>query len=320
MRLPGKTLSTQVVTSMPIPKHKKMNYFLRHWQLYSMIAPGLLFFVIFKYIPLFGSVIAFQNFNVFFGVFESPWVGLQHFVDLFTFPDLIQILRNTLIISFYQLVFGFPAPIILALLLNEVRKMAFKRTIQTVVYLPHFLSWVIVGGLVLNFLSPHSGLLNSVLQELGGKPIYFMMDPKYFRTIVVTSGIWKDVGWGTIIYLAAMASIDKQLYEAAQVDGAGRFRQAMNITVPALLPTIMVLLLLQISGILDLGFEQIYILLNPMVTNVGDVFDTFIYRVGLVGGQFSYTTAIGLFKSIVSFILIVGANKLSKKLTGSSIY
>lgn len=285
-----------------------------------MIAPGLLFFVIFKYIPLFGSVIAFQNFNVFFGVFKSPWVGLQHFVDLFTFPDLIHILRNTLIISFYQLLFGFPAPILLALLLNEIRKMAFKRTIQTIVYLPHFLSWVIVGGLVLNFLSPHSGLLNSVIQELGGKPIYFMMDPKYFRTIVVTSGIWKDVGWGTIIYLAAMASIDKQLYEAAEVDGAGRFRQAVNITLPALLPTIMVLLLLQISGILDLGFEQIYILLNPMVTNVGDVFDTFIYRVGLVGGQFSYTTAIGLFKSIVSFILIVGANKLSKKLTGSSIY
>lgn len=298
----------------------KSNYFIKNWQIYSMIIPGLLYFLIFKYIPLGGIVIAFQDYSIYRGVLESPWVGLKHFYNLFEYPEFYSVLKNTLLISFYQLIFGFPAPIILALLLNEVRKMAFKRTVQTVLYLPHFLSWVIVGGLVISFLSPSTGLVNEVLKLFGVNPIFFVQEPEFFRSIVVSSGIWKEVGWGTIIYLAAMAGINPEMYEAAEVDGAGKFRQAISITLPSILPTIMVLLLLRIGNILDLGFEQIYMLLNPLVRETGEVFDTYIYRVGLLGGQYSYTTAIGLFKSIVGLILLVGANKLSKKMTGNSIY
>ncbi len=319
-----------IITSKEIPlEHpnvkmkaisKKKNYFIKHWPLYSMILPGVLYFLIFKYVPLAGSVIAFQDYNLFKGIFESEFVGFKHFENLFTYPEFSQIFNNTLLISFYQLLFGFPAPIILALLLNEVRKMVFKKTVQTLLYLPHFLSWVIVGGLVINILSPSTGVINEIIRSLGGKEIFFMQEPDYFRSIVVGSGIWKSVGWNTIIYMAALAGINPQLYEAAEVDGAGKFRQAWSITIPLLLPTIMVLLLLQIGHILDLGFEQIYMLLNPLVTETGEVFDTYIYRVGLVGGQFSYTTAIGLFKSVIGLILVVGANKLSKKMTGNSIY
>lgn len=307
-------------TTKEIPIHKNKNYFLKHWQLYSMILPGVLFFIVFKYIPLGGIVIAFQDYNVFNGIFNSPWVGLKHFRNLFEYPEFYEILRNTIFISLYQLILGFPAPIILALLLNEVRKMKFKQTVQTIVYLPHFLSWVIVGGLVISFMSPTTGLINEVIKWFGGEPIFFMQEPQFFRSIIVGSGIWKEIGWGTIIYLAAMAGINPELYEAAEVDGAGKFRQAISITIPSILPTIVVLLLLRIGNILDLGFEQIYMLLNPLVWETGEVFDTYIYRVGLLGGQYSYTTAIGLFKSIVGLILLVGANKLSKRMTGNSIY
>ena len=285
-----------------------------------MIIPGIVYFFIFKYVPLMGSVIAFQDYNIYLGIWASKFVGLKHFHNLFTYPEFYRVLRNTLLISLYQLIFGFPAPIVLALLLNEVRKMVFKRTVQTVLYLPHFLSWVIVGGMVINFLSPSSGLLNEVIKLLGGEPIFFLQEPAFFRSIVVASGIWKEIGWGTIIYLAALAGINPELYEAAEADGAGRFRQAIHISIPCIMPTIIVLLLLRIGNILDLGFEQIYILLNPLVWETGEVFDTYIYRVGLVGGQYSYTTAIGLFKSVVGFILLVGFNQLSKRTTGNSIY
>ena len=302
------------------PPAKKKPYVLKHWQLYSMILPGLVFFIVFKYVPLTGSIIAFQDYNVFKGVFGSPFVGLKHFEALFSYPEFYRVLRNTLLISVYQLLFGFPAPIVLALLLNEVRKMAFKRTVQTILYLPHFLSWVVVGGMVINFLSPSTGLVNEALEWLGFERVYFMQEPAYFRSIVVSSGIWKEVGWNTIIYLAALAGINPELYEAAEVDGAGKFRQALSITIPSILPTVMVLLLLNIGHILDLGFEQIYMLLNPLVREVGEVFDTYIYRVGLLGAQYSYTTAIGIFKSVVGFVLIIGANWLSKKTTGNSLY
>jgi len=298
----------------------RKNYFLKHWQLYSMIFPGLLFFIVFKYIPLAGIWIAFQDYNVFTGIFGSKFVGWKHFQNLFTYPEFFRVLRNTLLISIYQLVYGFPAPIILALFLNEVRKIVFKRIVQTVLYLPHFLSWVIVGGLVINFLSPNSGLLNEVIRMSGREPIFFMQEPAYFRSIVVVSNLWKEVGWGTIIYLAALAGVNPELYEAAEVDGAGKLRQVFSVTLPAILPTIMVLLLLRIGNILDLGFEQVYMLLNPLVAETGEIIDTYIYRVGLLGGQYSYTTAIGLFKSVVGVILVVGANHLSKRLTGNSIY
>jgi putative aldouronate transport system permease protein len=310
-------LDTMHVLKAP-PKRK--NYFLKHWQIYSMIVPGVLYFLIFKYIPLSGSIIAFQDYNIFNGISGSPFVGWKHFDNLFAYPEFYRVLKNTLLISLYQIFYGFPAPIILALLLNEVRKMAFKRVAQTVLYLPHFLSWVIVGGLVINFLSMDSGPVNDLIAFLGGERIFFMQESQFFRTIVVTSGTWKEVGWGTIIYLAALAGINPELYEASEVDGAGKLRQVFSITLPCLLPTIMVLLLLRIGNILDLGFEQIYMLLNPLVRETGEVFDTYIYRVGLIGMQYSYTTAIGLFKSIVGFLLLIGANQLSRRTTGNSIY
>ncbi|NHN29884.1 sugar ABC transporter permease [Paenibacillus sp. S3N08] len=285
-----------------------------------MVLPGLIFFIVFKYIPLAGVVIAFQDYNVFNGIFGSKFVGFKHFYNLFTYPEFLRVLKNTVLISIYQIVLGFPAPIVLAMLMNEVRRIFFKRTVQTILYLPHFLSWVIVGGLVINFLSPSSGMMNDVLRWLGKEPVFFMQEPGYFRSIIVISGIWKEVGWGTIIYLAALAGINPELYEAAEVDGAGKLKQAISITLPSLLPTIMVLLLLRIGNVLDLGFEQVYMLLNPLVTETGEIIDTYIYRIGLLGGQYGYTTAIGLFKSLIGVILVVGANQLSKKTTGNSIY
>ncbi|OXM83644.1 protein lplB [Paenibacillus rigui] len=285
-----------------------------------MVLPGLLFFIIFKYVPLLGTVIAFQDYNVFNGVTGSPFVGLKHFSNLFAYPEFYQVFKNTMLISVYQLVFGFPAPLLLALLLNEVGRTFFKRTFQTLLYLPHFLSWVIVGGLVINILSPSSGLVNELLKLLGIEPIFFLQETSWFRSIIVMSGMWKEVGWGTIIYLAALAGINPELYESADVDGAGKLRQVISITLPSLLPTIMVLMLLRIGSMLDLGFEHIYMLLNPLVTETGEIMDTYIYRIGLLGGQYSYTTAVGLFKSVIGLVLVMGANQLSKKTTGNSLY
>ncbi|MFD0681734.1 MULTISPECIES: ABC transporter permease [unclassified Paenibacillus] len=320
MELRKNSTAPEPAVSIPVTVSKRKSYWYKHWQIYSMVLPGLIYFILFKYIPLTGVVIAFQDYNVFNGIFGSKLVGLKHFYNLFTYPEFMRVLKNTLLISIYQIVLGFPAPIALAMLMNEVRRMFFKRTIQTVLYLPHFLSWVIVGGLVINFLSPSSGMINDILRWMGKEPVFFMQEPGYFRSIVVISAIWKEVGWGTIIYLAALAGINPELYEAAEVDGAGKLKQAFSITLPSLLPTIMVLLLLRVGNVLDLGFEQIYMLLNPLVTETGEIIDTYIYRIGLLGGQYSYTTAIGLFKSLVGVILVVGANQLSKKTTGNSIY
>nr|WP_311764828.1 ABC transporter permease subunit [Paenibacillus agricola] len=320
MELRSKGTVPQRSASTPTAAVKRTPYLLKHWQIYTMVLPGLIFFIVFKYIPLAGVVIAFQDYNVFNGIFGSKFVGFKHFYNLFTYPEFLRVLKNTVLISIYQIVLGFPAPIVLAMLMNEVRRIFFKRTVQTILYLPHFLSWVIVGGLVINFLSPSSGMMNDVLRWLGKEPVFFMQEPGYFRSIIVISGIWKEVGWGTIIYLAALAGINPELYEAAEVDGAGKLKQAISITLPSLLPTIMVLLLLRIGNVLDLGFEQVYMLLNPLVTETGEIIDTYIYRIGLLGGQYGYTTAIGLFKSLIGVILVVGANQLSKKTTGNSIY
>jgi len=308
------------INSYEANKKSRISYFYKNWQLYCMLAPGVLFFLFFKYVPITGSVIAFQDYNIYKGITGSEFVGFKHFLNLFTYPEFSTIFSNTVLISIYQLIFGFPAPIILALLLNEVRKMWFKRTVQTIVYLPHFLSWVIVGGLVINVLSPNYGIVNDLLEQLGFDRIFFMQQPEYFRSIVVASGIWKEVGWNTIIYLAALASINPEMYEAADVDGAGRLRKIVSITLPSLLPTIMILFLLRIGNLLELGFEQIYMLLNPLVAEKGQILDTYIYSIGLLGGQFSYTTAIGIFKSVVGLILILGFNQISKRVTGQTLY
>lgn len=287
--------------------------------LFLIALPAILHLLLFKYIPLLGNVIVFQDYNIFKGIAGSDWVGLKHFIRMFTYPEFYHILRNTLLLSLYSIVFGFPAPLMMALFLNEVRSVRFKKPLQTVLYLPHFLSWVIVGGLFLNLLH-YDGIVNRIAVSLGFTAIDYFTEPVYFRGLLVSIGIWKEIGWGMIIYLAALAGINPNLYEAAMVDGAGRFRQMWSITLPSLLPAIVVLLLLRVGHVLDANVEQILAFLNPLVSDVGEVVDTYIYRVGLLGAQFSYTTAIGVFKSVIGLLLIAGLNYISRKSTGESIY
>jgi putative aldouronate transport system permease protein len=295
-------------------------YYNRYKILYLLSLPGIIYFVVFKYIPLAGSMMAFQNYSIFEGIWKSEWVGLANFQRMFEFADFWRILKNTLAIGFYTLVFGFPIPIILALMMNELRNQLYKRFVQTAVYLPHFLSWVVVGGIVIEILSPTSGVVNHVLTWFGQEPIYFMGEDSHIRTIIVSSGIWRDAGWSTIIYLAAMSGINPDLYEAAQMDGATRWRQTISITIPSIMTTITILFLLQIGNFLDLGFERVFVFLNPLTNSNGDILDTYIYRVGLIQREYSYTTAIGLFKSVIGFVLIVTANTFSKRATGEGLY
>ncbi|ULL19934.1 sugar ABC transporter permease [Paenibacillus sp. H1-7] len=304
-------------TKAPAGKlHSYVNLYLtnvkRHWMLYLMVLPGVLFYLVFKYVPLAGSVIAFQNYQIFKGITGSAWVGLDNFRFIFTYQDFYHVLRNTAMIALYQLVFGFPAPIILALLLNELRIMLAKRVIQSLFYLPHFLSWVVVGGIVFELLSTQ-GVANMVRGWFGLEPILFMQEQAYFRTIVVISSIWKEIGWGTIIYLAAIAGINPNLYEAAVMDGANRWKQTIHITLPVMFPTILVLFLLNIGNFLELGFDQIYNLLTPMTYSVGDIIETYVYRAGVLQGQYSVTTAIGLFQSVIGFTLLWIFNRMARK-------
>ncbi|HBU83908.1 MAG TPA: sugar ABC transporter permease [Paenibacillus sp.] len=295
-------------------------YLWRYRILYLLSVPGILYFFLFKYVPLFGSVIAFQNYNIFKGITGSDWVGLEHFQKMFSHYDFLRILNNTILLGLYDLVIAFPVPILLAILLNEVRMIVFKRLLQTIVYMPHFLSWVVISGIFMGIFSMDAGVVNKALGFLGMQPIYFLGEDSYIRSILIGSGIWRDSGYGTIIFLAAIAGINPDLYEAAEVDGAGRLKQIWSITLPSLLPTIMILLLLHIGKFLDLGFERVFVFLNPLNLESGEILDTYIYKAGLLSQQYSYTTAIGLFKSVVGLMLILLGNFFSKKTTGESLY
>ncbi len=316
----GKIESAAHQAFRPEMKHGLWRYMWKFKALYFLSLPGICYFLLFKYVPLTGSIIAFQDYNIFSGFTGSPWVGFEHFQKMFAHSDFLRILGNTILIGLYDLVFGFPAPIVLALLMNELRVMVYKRIIQTVVYMPHFLSWVIISGIAVGILSPSTGAVNHFIAWLGFEPIYFLGEESYIRTILVGSGIWRDVGWGTIIYLAALAGINPELYEASEIDGANRWKQTLAITLPSLLPTITILFLLKIGDFLDFGFERVWVFLNPLNSNNGEILDTYIYRVGLLNQQYSYTTAIGLFKSVVGLALIMVGNTLSKKATGESLY
>ncbi|WNR47158.1 ABC transporter permease [Paenibacillus roseipurpureus] len=294
--------------------------FWKYKALYLISLPGIIYFIVFKYVPLLGSVIAFQDYNIFDGFTGSKWVGFDNFTRMFAHYDFLNILKNTVLIGVYDLLLGFPAPIILALLLNELRLVVYKRVLQTVVYMPHFLSWVIVSGIAIGILSPSTGAVNHFITWLGFEPIYFLGEESWIRSVLITSGIWRDSGYGTIIYLAALAGINPDLYEASEVDGANRWRQTISITLPSLLPTIMILFLLHIGKFLDFGFERVFVFLNPLNKENGEILDTYIYSQGLLAQQFSYTTAIGLFKAVVGVIFIVTGNLLSKKTTGESLY
>lgn len=290
------------------------NNMLKYWELYLMVIPGVLFFILFKYIPMLGSVIAFKDYGIFQGIIDSPWVGFKHFQEFLSQPNFWRIFKNTMVIGFMKIFLAFPIPIILSLMINEVANLKFKKSIQTVFYIPHFFSWVIIAGLTFELLSS-GGLVNSLRELLGMEQILFMQDKSYFKLIVVLTGIWRDAGWGTIVILAAITGIDPSVYEAAKIDGANKIRQILHITLPLLMPTLLVLLLLQIGRFLDVGFEHVYNLLTPMTYEVGDTIDTYVYRVGILQGQFSRTTAIGLFQSIIGFIMVITFNKLSNKFT-----
>jgi putative aldouronate transport system permease protein len=291
----------------------------KYKMLYIIAIPGILYFFIFKYIPLVGSIIAFKDYNIFKGIFDSPWVGLKHFETLFENTESMRILKNTLLLSFYDILV-FPAPLILALLLNELRLVIYKKIVQTVIYMPHFLSWVIISGIFVGILSPTTGIVNQFIEWLGGQPIYFLGSEAWIRPILIIAHLWQSVGWGTIIYLAALTAISPELYEAAKVDGANRWKQTIHVTIPAIMPTFTVLFLLQIGNFLDFGFERVYVFLNQLNSGNGEVLDTYIFKVGLQQAQYSYTTAIGILKSVVGLVLLTMANFMSKRFTGNSLY
>lgn len=287
--------------------------------LYVMLLPAIVFLIIFSYIPMYGASIAFKDFWITKGILGSPWVGLEHFEKIFRTEKFWQVFRNTIEINLLRLVFGFPAPIILAILLNEVRQKFFKRSIQTIIYLPHFISWVTIAGIIFSILSTE-GLVNNIIVAFGGTPINFLTNDGMFRPLLIISGIWKEIGWGTIIYMAALAGINPDLYEAATVDGANRFKQIIYITLPSLLPIISILLILNFGSMMNGGFDQVFNLYNTMVYESGDVIDTYVYRIGLTQGEYSVATAIGLLLNVINFTLLVLVNYTSKKLSGQGIY
>lgn len=288
--------------------------------LYLLLVPLFVFYVIFHYAPMYGVLVAFQDYNMFRGIVGSEWVGLENFRRIFSTSDFFTVLRNTLMLNGLHLIVGFPAPIILALLLNEVGHAGFKRIIQTIAYLPHFLSWVIVASLVITLLSPSTGIVNATIRSLGGDPIHFMANEVWWVGVYVGSGIWKEVGWSTIIYLAALTGIDPNLYEAARIDGASRWRQTIHITLPGIAPTIIVLLLLNLGRIMAVGFDQPFLLGNSAVIGVSDVISTYVYRIGLLSADIARSAAVGLFQSLVNFLTLILANYLSKKVTEEGIF
>lgn len=295
----------------------------RYRAVYMIMIPGLIFYLIFHYLPMAGSIIAFKNISPWGGwqgIFTAEWVGLKWFRKLFASKYFGQLLGNTLALSGLKLAFGFPLPIILALLLNEMRSMKYKRVVQTVSYLPHFISMVVLCGIT-RTLFYTSGAVNQLLVAItGGEPIHFLGSTTYFRPVLVFMSVWASIGWNSIIYLASISGVDPQLYEAAMVDGAGRFRQALHVTLPSITPTIVVMLILNVGGLMNAGFEQVLLLYSPSVYSVGDIIDTYVYREGLINLNYSYTTAVGMFKSVVAMVLMLGTNMAAKALGQEGIW
>lgn len=294
--------------------NRRLRVLKRYRHIYLMAVPVVLFYALFHYSPMYGLIIAFKDYNVFKGILGSPWSGLDNFELVFGDDYFWKVVRNTAVISLLKLAFGFPAPIIIALLLNEVLHMGFKRVIQTIIYLPRFISWVIMAGIMINILSIHGGLVNEIVKLFGGTPQSFLLKPDYFRPIVTISHIWKTAGWGSIIYLAALAGINFELYEAAVIDGAGKLRQTWHVTLPGIRPAIILLFILSLADILNAGFDQIFVLYNPLTLEVGDIIDTYVYRQGLQAARYSYATVVGIFKSVIGLILIYGSDRLFKAL------
>ncbi len=292
----------------------------KDWKLYSLLIIPIAYYIIFKYGPMLGNAIAFRKYVPGGNWLGEEWIGFKYFKMFLQDPNFWNIFKNTLRISVASLVFGFPAPIIFALLLNEIRSVHFKKAVQTISYLPHFLSIVVVAGMVMDILSPSGGFINQIVFKITGETIPFMQESKYFTSIYVISGIWQSLGWGAIIYLAALSGLSPELYEAAEIDGANRWKQTLHVTLPGIAPTVTVMLILNVGNLLNIGFEKVFLLYNPAIYDKADVLSTYLYRMAMQMNSFSYATAIGLFNSIIGLILILSANQLSKKIMGSSLW
>lgn len=318
----AKATTVQTVPAAPVTAKKEtlLGYMKRHKWMYLLMLPGIIYFIIFKYVPMGGLVISFQNYSPYLGIAGSEWVGVEHFKNFFMNPDFRMLLINTFSISILNLVFFFPMPIILALLLNEVKNKYMKKSVQTMIYIPHFISMVIVASLTFTLLNTESGIINQIVYALTGQKLEFLSDPKYFRWIIVIQNIWKETGWGMIIFMAALAGVDTQLYEAAQVDGAGKLRQMWHITLPAIKSTIIIMLIMKVGTLLNTGFEQIFLMKNSLNSSVAEVFDTYVYTLGITQGAFSYSTAVGMFKSLVATVMVVTTNWICKKCGETGLY
>ena len=317
---PADDLDANLTRNYPPKRRRFVTYIQRTWPLHVLLLPAVIIALIYSYVPMLGIVIAFQDYVPWLGIRESEWVGLDHFRYLFTYPDAKQVIFNTLIISSMKIVLHMIVPVVFALLLNEVRLSWFKRSAQTLVYLPHFLSWVVLGGIFVDILSIRGGIINRFLGVLGIEPIFFLANGDWFRTTIVLSDIWKDFGFSAIIFLAALAGVNPALYEAAEIDGANRWKQVIHITLPSITPIFIVVVTLSLGRILDAGFDQIFNMYNPLVYAKGDIIDTFVYRIGLLGAQFSFATAVGLFKSVIGFILIVISYRMAYKWANYRIF
>jgi len=304
-------------------KPRKGNYILldikRNKYIYIMLLVVVAWYVIFCYVPMYGAIIAFKDYSIGKGIFNSPWVGFKHFASFFSDINFMRVVRNTFLINIYDILWGFPAPIIMALLLNEVRNQYFKKTIQTLSYLPYFISMVVVCGIIVDFTSTN-GIINQLLSNFGFEKVNLLSKSEFFRTVYISSGIWKNVGWGSIIYLAALTNISPELYESAVIDGAGRWKQLIHITLPGIASTIIVLLILRMGSIMSVGFEKIILLYNPLTYETADVIASYVYRKGLLNADYSYSTAIGLMNSVINFLFLVVSNWLSRRYTESSLW
>jgi putative aldouronate transport system permease protein len=291
----------------------------RNIHIYLIVLPVVVYYLVFCYFPMYGALIAFKEFKPSLGVWGSPWVGFKHFVDFFSSYYFVRLLKNTLALSVSSLIFGFPAPVILALLLNELQGRTYKQMVQMVTYIPHFISIVIISGIIINFVK-QDGIISLLVKQFTGYDGNLLLEPKYFRSIYVISGIWQNIGWSSIIYLATLAGVDTDLYEAARIDGAGRWKQVLYITIPSLMPTVTILLILQMGSLMNVGFEKVMLLYNPRIYDTADVISTFVYRQGILSAQYSFSSAVGLFNSIINCLLVVFANRFSKHFTDNSLW
>lgn len=315
-----------MVKSEKIVKSKKMDFWhrlgrdlLTHKYLYLMVIPMVVWYLVFCYVPMYGVLMAFQNYNPRMGITGSEWIGFAHFTSFFQSNYFVRLIRNTLLISIYDLLWGFPAPILFALLLNELRGKWFKKTVQTVSYIPYFISLMVICGLLKSFCSS-GGLFNDIRELIGLSRVDLLARPELFRTLYVSSGIWQNIGFNSIIYIAALTNIDQGLYEAATIDGAGKFKQVFHITLPGILPTIMILLILRVGSLMSVGYEKIILLYSSVTYETADVISTFVYRKGILDANYSYSAAIGLFNSVINFILLIGTNWLSRRTTENSLW